>query len=131
MTESVISERDILKSKKDKTDEDYLKIWDLNIEEILQTGNISTDMRGSKMFSDKFDKREMILECLVRKLSIKEGIHYSISFGYSSSPEMHLVYDIKNQDDKGLVSAEYFKKDIVDLIVEVENILTINKTEIQ
>src|ERR1700748_460649 len=99
MGEAVISERDILKSKKDKTDEDYLRIWDLNIEEILQTGNISTDTRGAKMFSDKFEKKEMILECLVRKLSITEGIHYSISFGYSVHPEMHLVYYIKDNDE--------------------------------
>ncbi len=118
--ESTLSNRDILKSKKNKTDEELIELWDFNIQEIIATGNVSSDTRGSKMFPDSHDKKEMILYCLIRKLSIKDGIHYNLSFGnpHPTHPEMHLYHYIEQDGNR-----VYVVKDVVDLIAEVEMIL--------
>lgn len=84
--------------------EELLNLWDKNIKEILHKGNI---FRGAgnhvPVFSKSVTQKEMILKCLIFKLSIKEDKHWVITYGQKNEDLMSLKYEEESRGCEDLL----------------------------
>ncbi len=108
--------RNDIKGKRDADDETLLQLWDLNIEEILEKGNLySGHQNNIQVFKADLPKRQMIMSCLARKLSIIEGKHWVVF--YSKSGDQ---ITLKYTNDKEEVEI----REVLDLLLQADELIS-------